>query len=235
MPRKRARRFNWTTPFRWLLWTAAIVLLCISLLLLAFRSGEIPTTAFMLQHQWQEDRPIRHQWLALAEISTPMQLAVMAAEDGGFADHHGIEWYATRAALSAALQGERAPGGSTITQQVAKNLFLWPGRSFVRKGVELLLAPLIELVWNKRRILEVYLNIAQFSAQDYGIAAASRHLLNKSAKHLGRYDAARLAALLPSPRRYSVNQPTAYLRSQQRKILGNMQILEAQRTLQALQ
>lgn len=165
---------------------------------------------------------MRHDWVSLEEIPKHMQLAVIASEDQRFADHWGVDMQATQAAIQAELKGKGKGGGSTITQQLAKNLFLWQGRSYLRKGLEWGLAGLIEIFWPKERILEVYLNTAQFSKADYGVGAAAQNLLKKPVSKLSRADAALLAAVLPSPEHYSVTKPSGYIRTRQNRILRQM-------------
>lgn len=214
-------------------WTWRIVLgamLSVVLVLLLFKWLPVPTSSFMLQqqlhHAWNDKSPpVRHQWLAWEAISPEMKLAVIAAEDQHFPHHWGIDQQATVQAIRAALNGKSRGGGSTITQQVAKNLFLWSGRSYVRKGLEWGLAVLIEALWSKQRILEVYLNIAQFSASSYGVGAASAEFFKKEAIMLKRREAAALAAVLPAPSRYSVKKPSRYVRSRQRFIQRQMRQL----------
>lgn len=188
------------------------------------------TSAFMLRQNvaayFDESIPqVRQQWVDYEAISPQLVLAVIAAEDQLFPGHYGIDTASTRNAIRAALRGEQTGGGSTITQQVAKNLFLWSGRSYLRKGLEWGLALLLELLWDKQRIIEVYLNIAQFSDRDYGVGAASRHLLNKVPARLQRNEAALLAAVLPSPRTYRVNKPSRRVKNRQRHILQQMRQL----------
>ncbi|MGB0845226.1 MAG: monofunctional biosynthetic peptidoglycan transglycosylase [Thiolinea sp.] len=219
--------------WRWLHWLWRIPLLLtllIILLLLVFRFAPVTTSSFMIQQQIAarfDDNvaPVRQQWVDYEEISPHLSLAVVASEDQLFPKHHGIDIASTKQAIRAALKGRNAGGGSTITQQVAKNLFLWSGRSYVRKGLEWGLALLIEVLWDKQRILEVYLNIAQFSERNYGVAAAAQNLLRKKPKKLRRHEAALLAAVLPSPERYSVKKPSRVVKKRQRHILKQMRQL----------
>lgn len=188
------------------------------------------TSSFILQQNiaayFDEDTPAAYQkWMDYEAISPHMALAVIAAEDQLFPEHHGIDTASTRNAIAAAWNGRSAGGGSTITQQVAKNMFLWSGRSYLRKGLEWGLALLIELLWDKQRILEVYLNIAQFSQRDYGVKAAAANLLKKHPDKLRRGDAALLAAVLPAPTRYRVEKPSHTVKKRQRHILKQMRQL----------
>ncbi|PIE00959.1 MAG: monofunctional biosynthetic peptidoglycan transglycosylase [Thiothrix nivea] len=213
------------------LWRIPLLLLVLSVVIILFWRVVPPeSSAFMLRQNitahFDESVPaVRQEWVDYEDISPQMVLAVIAAEDQRFPEHYGIDTASTRKAIQAALQGRVAGGGSTITQQVAKNLFLWSERSYVRKGLEWVLALLLELLWDKQRIIEVYLNIAQFSARDYGVGAASTHLLGKTPTQLRRQEAALLAAALPSPQTYRVNKPSRTVRNRQRHILKQMRQL----------
>ncbi|MBD1576125.1 monofunctional biosynthetic peptidoglycan transglycosylase [Vibrio sp. S11_S32] len=169
---------------------------------------------------WQLQRefapPKNHQpqpaakWVTIDAISPYMQLAVIASEDQHFPNHHGIDFESTTKAVEDIITGERRRGASTITQQTVKNLFLWPGESLVRKGIEAWLSVLVELEWNKPRILEIYLNLAEFGPSIFGVQAASQHFFGINANQLSATQAARLAAVLPNPYLFKVNQPTPY-------------------------
>ncbi|HPE61828.1 MAG TPA: monofunctional biosynthetic peptidoglycan transglycosylase [Thiolinea sp.] len=232
-------RLSW----RWLHWLwrlPLLLLVLVVLLLLLWRVVPVTFSAFMLQQQvaaWfdPEHPGVNQTWVDWEDISPQLVLAVIASEDQLFPQHTGIDHKATLQAIQAALDGESGGGGSTITQQVAKNLFLWSGRSYARKGLEWGLALLIEQLWDKRRILEVYLNIAQFSARDYGVGAASQNLLNTTPERLTRRQAALLAAVLPAPSRYDAVRPSAYVRKSQARILRQMQLLGGLTYLQFLQ
>jgi monofunctional biosynthetic peptidoglycan transglycosylase len=164
----------------------------------------------------------RYQWVRLSDISPHAAVAVVAAEDQKFADHWGFDSESIVEALEARQRGGRLRGASTITQQVAKNLFLWPGRSFVRKGLEAGWTILIETLWPKRRTLEVYLNIVELGNGVYGVGAASQRYFGKPASRLTPEEAALLAAVLPNPHRLRVDRPSAYVRERQAWILGQM-------------
>lgn len=154
---------------------------------------------------------VRHAWVPRDEISPAMQLAVIAAEDQHFPSHWGFDFDSILQAVESRLQGKTLRGASTLTQQTAKNLFLWPGRSFLRKGVEAYFTGGIELMWSKGRILEIYLNIVEFGPGIYGVEAASQYYFNKQAKRLTDTEAARLAAVLPNPYRFEVKKPSVYI------------------------
>ena len=201
------------------------------LAVVALRWVSPPTTAFMLQHQIEERRSgvaragVRYRWVDWADINPELAVAVVAAEDQRFREHHGLDFAAISDALEERRRDGRLRGASTISQQVAKNLFLWPGQSWLRKGIESYLTVLIELVWSKRRVLEVYLNVAEFGNGVYGVGAASREFFAREPARLRRDQAALLAAVLPNPRRLLAAQPSTYVRSRQQWILGQMEQL----------
>ena len=159
-----------------------------------------------------------YRWRPLDEISPRLTAAVIAAEDARFCDHRGFDLEAIEQALKANGQGRRLRGGSTISQQTAKNVFLWPGRDWFRKGLEAGYTVLIEAAWGKRRIMEVYLNVAEMGPGVYGAEAAAQHWFGKSAADLSAREAARLAAILPSPRRYDAGSPGPYVRRRAARI-----------------
>jgi len=212
-----------------LFWLTAGYFSMILLLLIMFRWIPIPTSAFMLQQNlsaWKHDdasRKVRYEWLAWQDLPKSAALAVIAAEDQRFLQHYGLDFKAISHVLKSNNQHIR--GASTITQQVAKNLFLWSTRSYFRKGLEASISVLMELVWPKQRILEVYLNIAQFGKRDYGIKAATQFLLRKKLPRLSLSKAALLAAALPAPRHYSVRHPSKKVRRKQRWIQRQMRQL----------
>lgn len=177
-----------------------------------------PLTTVLMVQQTFKGHPQTYRWRSLDEISPRLVRAAIAAEDANFCRHHGFDLEAIRKALDANARGGRIRGGSTISQQTAKNLFLWPGRDWVRKGMEAGYTVLIETFWPKRRIMEVYLNIAEFAPGVYGAEAAAQHWFGKSADVLTDREAARLAAVLPSPRRYNAAQPGPYVRRRTARI-----------------
>jgi monofunctional biosynthetic peptidoglycan transglycosylase len=176
-----------------------------------------PTSAFMLQYRVSTfsergpQHPLRYQWVKWESISPYMPLAAIAAEDQKFPEHWGFDFESIAEAVEENEEGGRVRGASTITQQVAKNLFLWSGRSYVRKGLEAYFAVLIEALWPKQRILEVYVNIAEFGEGTYGVYAASARFFSKRPNELSRSEAARLAAVLPNPKRFNAGNPSAYV------------------------
>jgi monofunctional biosynthetic peptidoglycan transglycosylase len=187
-----------------------IALLLPAALLVVFRFVPVPLTPLMVI-RLIEGEPLHKDWVPLAQIAPALRQAVVAAEDNRFCDHGGFDWAALGEVLDELRAGARARGASTITMQTAKNLFLWPDRSLLRKGLEAWLTPQVELIWNKRRILEVYLNIVEMGPGIYGAQAAARHYFGKSAADLGRLEASLLAAILPSPRASSPAAPTEYI------------------------
>lgn len=224
-PTPLLRRLAWRCA-RW----AAALLLGLVVLVLLFRWVPPPMSTVMLWRQLgclarQDAPPLRYQWMSLEEMSPNAAVAVIAAEDQLFAEHWGFDLKSIGRALDHNGRSRRVRGASTISQQVAKNLFLWSGRNWLRKGLEAGITVLLESLWPKRRILEVYLNIAQFGDGVYGVPAASRHLLDTDPRRLSRAQAARLAAVLPSPRRYNAAQPSPYVRQRAAWIQLQMQHL----------
>ena len=154
---------------------------------------------------------VKHQWVSIDAISNDMQLAVIAAEDQHFPYHHGFDVDAIKAAFAYNSQGKKIRGASTLSQQAAKNLFMWSSRSFIRKGFEAWFTALMELGWPKSRILEVYLNIVEFGPGIYGVEAAAQHYFGIPAARLTAYQASLLAAALPNPWRYQISPPSTYV------------------------
>jgi len=189
-----------------LLVLAALVAVLLALILL-YRFLPPPVTPLMLLREG----PAMREWMPLDRIAPALPRAVVSAEDNFFCRHGGVDRAAFEAAIRTFMAGGRGGGGSTITQQTAKNLFLWPARSTLRKGLELPLALALELFWPKQRIMEVYLNIVEFAPGVYGAEAAARHHFGKPAADLTRREAALLAAVLPSPLLSSAGRPSAYI------------------------
>jgi monofunctional biosynthetic peptidoglycan transglycosylase len=154
---------------------------------------------------------MEHDWESLDNISPKLQLAVVCSEDQNYLKHFGVDWGAIEKAMKENEKGKRVRGGSTITQQTAKNVFLWQGRSYLRKGLELWFTLLIEVFWSKERIMEVYLNSIEMGKGIYGAEAASQHWFHKSAKKLTKDEAAAIAAILPNPLRYKANPASSYI------------------------
>jgi monofunctional glycosyltransferase len=196
---------------------------------LLFRWVPLPGSSMMIQRQaaslWQENKKyrFRYQWVSLKDISPYAPLAVIASEDQKFFTHRGFDFEAIEKAWEYNQRRKRVRGASTISQQVAKNLYLWPGRNFVRKGLEVYFTLLLEGLWPKRRIIEVYLNVAEFGPGIFGVEAASQTYFRKSASGLTSGEAATLAAILPSPLRSSATRPSSYISRRARHIQQQMQ------------
>lgn len=229
--RRGALRRIWS--FAWKLTFAGVALTV--LVTLALRWLAPPTSAFMIQHRLSGQSAVTHWWVPWEQISSYAPLAVIAAEDQKFPVHRGFDVQSIQDAVVEHINGEPLRGASTVSQQVAKNLFLWPEQSFVRKGIEAYFTVLIELLWPKQRILEVYLNIAEFGPGVYGLGAASELYFGKSAAGLWPEEAALLAAVLPNPKRLSVPRPSEYVRERQAWILAQMRGLGGVTYLQSLQ
>ena len=224
----RHRRRSWATRLRTICLACGVVSVGVPLVIvLLLRWLPPPTTAFMLRgaperaNVADSAREV-YRWTDWDQIAPYAALAVIAAEDQQFLDHHGFDVEAIRVALGDAGRGERLRGASTISQQTVKNLFLWPGRSVVRKALEAWLTVLIELSWSKRRILEVYLNVAEFGVGVFGITAASERFFGKRPADLGADEAARLAAVLPNPAVLHVERPSTYVQARQSWIRAQM-------------
>lgn len=221
-PRWRARAKRLVRRIALWVLVAATLLTVVPLAYLRF--GPPWFSAFMLRSHFADpatgercDR-VDYRYVPWDAIARPMRRAVVIAEDQRFLSHHGFDLDAIGAALGDRLRGKPLRGASTITQQLAKNLFLWPGRDVGRKAVEVWYTGWIELTWPKRRILELYLNVAQFGPCRFGVEAASRHFFGTAAHALGVEEAARLAAALPSPARIRVADPGPYAQRRSREI-----------------
>jgi len=192
-----------------ILWSVA------ALLLVALRWIDPPTTAVHVQRRvqaWIQHKPYREQYefVPLSQISPDLQHAVISAEDARFYQHHGFDWHQIELASQEDLEGGRMRGGSTITQQLVKNLFFGTGRSFLRKGAEFTLVPVADLVLGKQRILELYLNVVEWGPGIYGAEAACRTYDRTSARSVGREESARLAAILPAPLKRKPERMNSY-------------------------
>jgi monofunctional biosynthetic peptidoglycan transglycosylase len=182
----------------------------------------VPYTPLMVIRYFEnksagKDIETKHHWVPLENISKNLQKAVIASEDGRFFEHYGLDFSAMQKAAVGNFKGKKLKGGSTITQQTAKNVFLWQGRSYFRKALEAYFTVLIELIWGKERILEVYLNSIEMGDGIYGAQAATQHWYKKDCRSLTRMQAAGIAAILPNPRRFSPNG-SAYISRKQSRI-----------------
>ncbi len=233
-PRRRRRRLRWLLALPFLCMAATVVQVGV------LRFVDPPFSMFMVLRQFEAwgagDRDFRvaYDWRPMERIAPSLPLAMLAAEDQNFAGHRGFDLEAIRKARISNARGGSVRGASTISQQVAKNLFLWPGRSWVRKGLEAWYTVLIELMWPKTRILEVYANVAEFGDGIYGAQAAARSYWGKDASRLSQAEAARLAAVLPAPRRYSVSAPGPYVQRQSRWIQRQMRQLGGEAYLETI-
>jgi len=219
---------------------------CLLVLLLAtvgivalFRFVNPPFSALMIERHaaasWAGKKySSRYEWVPFDRIAPAAGLAVIASEDQNFARHHGFDMQAIEKAIDHNDENKRIRGASTLTQQTAKNVFLWPGRTWLRKGIEAYFTVLLESLWSKRRILEVYLNIAEFGDNVYGVEAASQQFFHKPASRLTREEAALLVATLPDPHRLKPYAPSAYLRERQQWILQQMDQLGGENFLKAI-
>jgi len=212
-----------------LIWKTAAWFIGLSLFFVVlFRFVPVPVTPLMLirsveQVFGDDELRLKHDWVSIDEISKNLPLAVVCSEDQNFMNHSGFDMKAIERSLDAAKKGaKRVKGASTISQQTAKNVFLWPGRSWVRKGFEVYFTVLIEFFWSKERIMEVYLNSIEMGNGIYGAEAAANFYWRTSAKNLSRTQAAAIAAVLPNPRKYSANPPGPYVQARIGWIVGQM-------------
>ena len=214
-----------------LLYKAVFYFLVISVgSVVVFKFIPIPFTWTMVDQKMEsimtgEDSEIHYAWRSYSNVSREMHLAVVAAEDQLFPDHFGFDFKHMQIAYKNNLKGKKVRGASTISQQVAKNVFLWQDRSYIRKALEVYFTFLIEIIWGKQRILEVYVNVAEMGKNTFGAEAAAQRYFDKSAKNLSRDQAAQLAAILPSPRQWSVTKPGPYVSRRVPKITRQMRAL----------
>lgn len=205
----KTRRFQ---PLRWLRrWLFRVVLVFAAVVLLAVSAYRVinpPVTFYMMQEKWRLGA-LDRQWVPLEGVAPVMARSVVAAEDANFCNHWGFDMSAIRNAI--ADGGNR--GASTLSQQVVKNAYLWHGRSWPRKALEAAITPLVEAIWPKRRIIEVYLNVAEFDEGVFGVEAAARHYFGVGPEALTPVQAARLAAVLPDPKGRNAARPTGWLRT----------------------
>ena len=212
---------------RWL-WKAFLWFLGLSILtVIIFKWVPIPITPLMITRVIENkmegnDAILSHDWVPLEEISPNLQKAVIASEDGNFLKHSGFDFEAMQKAFKNNQRGKKLKGGSTISQQTAKNVFLWQGRSYLRKGLEAYFTVLIELIWGKERIMEVYLNSIEMGNGVYGAEEAARVWYRTSAINLTKREAAGIAAILPNPRKYKATNSSSYIERRKDRILRNM-------------
>jgi monofunctional biosynthetic peptidoglycan transglycosylase len=209
--------------FKFFLWFLGLSLFSVVL----FKFVPVPFTPLMISRAIDnkmdgKEMICSHDWEPLENISMNLQKAVIASEDGMFLKHNGFDFTAIQKAMKNNEKGRKLKGGSTISQQTAKNVFLWQGRSYLRKGLEAYFTVLIELVWGKERIMEVYLNSIEMGDGVYGAQAAAKHWYRKEAKDLSKYEAAGIAAILPNPRKYEATNSSSYINRRKDKIVRVM-------------
>lgn len=213
--------------FKYITYCLLTFLVSTVLTVAAYRWLPVPITPLMVIRCVQnihngETAAIHHKWVPLKQISPYLPVAVMASEDQNFMHHHGFDFNAIQDAAIERLEGKRSRGGSTISQQTAKNVFLWPQSSWLRKGFEVYFTVLIELMWPKERIMEVYLNSIEMGPNIYGAEAVAQRHFGCSARKLRRSDCALIAATLPNPLHFSSLAPSGYMRKRQKKIEQEM-------------
>jgi len=213
--------------YKALLWF--VVLSVFSVVL--FRFVPVPFTPLMITRAFEQkgnDKEMHssHDWVPIEEISPNLQKAVIASEDDGFLTHHGFDFDAMYKAFKNNNKGKRLKGGSTISQQTAKNVFLWQGRSYLRKGLEAYFTVLIELLWSKERIMEVYLNSIEMGDGVYGAQAAAQHWYHKDAANLTKYEAAGIAAILPNPFKFKPVNSSRYTQRRKGRIVKLMRYVK---------
>lgn len=224
---KRARRSSFRSPSKWgkrIFYFLTTLVLIPVLWVVIYRFIPIPGTFLMAQRAIEGDDTRRNS-VGLADISPNLVRAVIASEDANFCTHDGFDWRAIKVAMKSNERGRKLRGGSTISQQTAKNVFLWPQRSYIRKGMEAGFTVLIETLWPKRRIMEAYLNVAEFGPGVFGAEAGALTHFRKHAKDLTPLEAARLAAILPSPRRWSPTQPNRRVARKSNGIVAGTRIV----------
>ena len=201
-----------------LLWFFGLSILSV----IVFRFVPVPVTPLMISQAVETRTWWNHDWVPIEEISPNLQWAVVASEDQNFLNHNGFDFKAIEKAIDHNKKSKRIRGASTISQQVAKNVFLWQGRSWVRKGLEVYFTFLIELFWSKERIMEVYLNSIEMGNGVYGAEAASKYWYGKSAKKLTQREAAGIAAILPNPRKFKARGSSPYIERRKNHIIRQM-------------
>jgi monofunctional biosynthetic peptidoglycan transglycosylase len=217
--------------FRWI-WKAMLWFFGLSVLsVIIFKWVPIPFTPLMITRIIEfkldgNDAIYSHDWEPLENISPNLQKAIIASEDANFLNHSGFDFAAMQKAYKNNKKGKRLKGGSTISQQTAKNVFLWQGRSYVRKGLEAYFTVLIELIWGKERIMEVYLNSIEMGNGVYGAQEAARHWYSKKAINLAPREAAGIAAILPNPRKFKASNSSSYINKRKERIMRSMRYIK---------
>jgi monofunctional glycosyltransferase len=226
---KRSRKSGTIFRYIWkgMLWFFAVTILWV----LVYRFVNPPVTWLMVQRGFErkangQDWKIEKEWKDIDELSSNLKKAAIGGEDANFLTHYGFDVQAIEKAYKKNQTGRRTRGGSTISQQTAKNVFLWPGRSWVRKGFEAYFTVVTELLWGKKRIMEVYLNVIETGDGLYGVEAASQKYFGKSSENLTRRQAALIIAVLPNPLRWSPAKPTNFINRKQYLIQRNMSVVK---------
>ncbi|MEO0401293.1 MAG: monofunctional biosynthetic peptidoglycan transglycosylase [Pseudomonadota bacterium] len=229
MAKARPKKFKQKRPFRPMRWLLRWVLRAVSVVFLVAVAATLlwsvlnpPTTYYMMQES-RRLGGVDQQWVDIEQVAAIMPRAAVAAEDANFCLHWGLDVAAIRRAID---EGSNR-GASTISQQVVKNVYLWHGRSWVRKVMEAAMTPLVEALWSKERILEVYLNVAEFDEGVFGVEAAARHYFGVGPEALSTVQAARLAAILPNPKGRSASNPSAYVRKRAASIIDGAATIRA--------
>jgi monofunctional biosynthetic peptidoglycan transglycosylase len=218
-----AKKLRWWSPRGLLRWAARAVLGVAGLglfLIVLFAAVRPPTTPYIVAEAWREG-PVARQWVPMEQIAPVMARSVVAAEDANYCLHWGFDM----AAIRDALEDGAGRGASTLSQQTVKNVYLWHGRSWLRKALEAVMTPVVELVWSKRRIVEVYLNVAEFDRGVFGVEAAAQHYFGVSAADLAPRQAARLAAILPDPKGRSASRPSDFVRKRAAQIVDGAETI----------
>jgi monofunctional biosynthetic peptidoglycan transglycosylase len=222
-------------PFLKKLKKLVLILLIAQLVYIVLLKWVNPPITITQFTNWMEGNGLKRDYISYKEMSPNIKLAVMASEDQLFPDHNGFDVESIKKAWSEkSKKRKRVRGASTISQQVAKNVFLWQGRSWVRKGLEVYFTFMIELIWGKKRILEVYLNVAEMGKGIFGVEAASRNYFKKTAKKLTRAEAAMIAACLPNPKKFRVQPPSNYISRRYPQIMVQMNNIEPDEDIQEL-
>jgi monofunctional biosynthetic peptidoglycan transglycosylase len=231
IPKDEQGRLRWGLYLRRLVLKLTLWFFGITIgLVLLYAVVPVPVTPLMLQRCWEQslddkrDVRLKHDWVPFNELSPHLQLAVVCAEDQTFLEHVGFDFEAIEKAYEHNKKSKRKRGASTISQQTAKNAFLWPSRSWLRKGLEVYFTFLIETVWSKKRIMTVYLNSIEFGDGIYGAEAAARHFFGKNARELNRQESALLASVLPNPLKYKVEAPSANVKQRQQWVISQMRM-----------
>ena len=229
MAKKKTSRKKIAPPMRPLRWLLRMSFFAgLGVVLFAFWMGLLwsffnpPTTFYMMQERWRLGT-VDQDWVAIEDVAPVMARAVVAAEDANFCQHWGFDVNAIRSAIA---EGS-GRGASTISQQVVKNVYLWHGRNWTRKALEAAMTPVVEAMWSKRRIVEVYLNVAEFDEGVFGVKAAARHYYGVDPQDLSATQAARLAAILPAPKSRSASKPTDFVRKRARQIVSGAATIRA--------